>query len=101
MEKLEEILRAEENARRELSDARARARDVRKEAAAEADLILQSGARKAADAAAALRSKILLEADSQAAAIERDAEHELGRLVGVAERQLDTAVDDVVREVTG
>jgi vacuolar-type H+-ATPase subunit H len=101
VEKLDEILRAEESARHALVDARARARDMRREAAAEAELIAQAGSRKAAEDAGALRAKILTAADAEAAAAEREAEHQLGLLVRGAEQRLDAAVSAVVREITG
>ena len=101
MEKLDEILQAEESARRTVSDARERARDIRKEAMTEAELIKSSAARESADKSITLRKKILKDADAQAAVIERDAEAELGELLDVARGRFDEAAGLVVDELVG
>ena len=101
MEKLDEILRAEEAARHAVSDARERVRDIRKKALSEAELIKSSAVRETAEKAADLQKEILHEADSQAVGIEHDAETALGKMVYSAKERCDSAVALVVDELVG
>ena len=101
MEKLEQILHAEESARRILADAKARSRDIRKESLAEAELVVASAARSAIDEAAAKRAQVLRDAEAEAAGVERDAESELAGVVARAEGRIADAAAAVVAKLVG
>lgn len=101
MEKLEQILRAEESARRTVGDAKHRARDIRKESVAEAELIATAAARKAKDETSARRATILSAADAEVATVERDAEAELASMVSEAEGRIADAAAAVVAKLVG
>ncbi len=101
MEKLEQIMRAEESARRAASDAKDRAREIRKQAGAEAELVEAAALRNGSEQAASLRVEILREADAAAAEEERAAEAELAKVVQRAEEDLDAAADALVSAVKG
>jgi len=101
MEKLEQIMRAEESTRRALTEAREHARSIRKEAAAEAELIVASGMREAEGEAVEVRASILREADAHAAEQEQAAETRLADVVQQAEAAFDDAVDALVHHVSG
>ncbi|MDZ4177675.1 MAG: hypothetical protein U1E29_00345 [Coriobacteriia bacterium] len=101
MQKLEEILHAEEASRRAVDEARAHARDLLKEARAEAALIAVEADSELTKQAAALRAAALQDAYAAAAVIEREAETELDRVVRHAESRYAAAVDAVTDVMAG
>lgn len=101
MEKLEAIIDTEESARHAVSEARARARAIKKDAIVEAERAAARVDTEAAQRIAAARTKILKEAGARAAEIEREAEHELADVVSSAESRLDAAVRAVVTDLIG
>ncbi len=101
MEKLEHILRAEEEAREALDDARARLVAIKRDAAAEAGRMTASAEKEAAHEATALRTRILDKADAGIVAIEREEETKLSSLLSGAESRVSDAVEAVLRELTG
>jgi vacuolar-type H+-ATPase subunit H len=92
MEKLEEILHAEERARHAVADARVRAREMRIEAAAEAELIMTAAQREAAEEAATIAATIMRQADAEAARIAADSENELAEFLRATEVRIERAV---------
>ena len=101
MEKLEQIMRAEESARRAASSAKDRAREIRKQAGAEAELAEAAVRRDGSEQAALLRAEILREADAVAVEKERAAEVQLDKTVQRAEEDLTAAADALVAAVKG
>ncbi len=101
MEKLEEIFRAEENARHVAGEARDRAREIRAEGQAESELLLRASIRDASAQADTARAAVLREAEGAAASIERDAEAELAHLVARAETRIPSAVERALRDLVG
>lgn len=101
MERLEEILHAEERARRTLSEARERASEIRREAVTEAERILGVSAREAQAEAETLEASVLNEADGEAARIAGHGETLLGEALARAESRFDDAVSAVVRTAVG
>lgn len=101
MQKLEEILHAEDLARHAVAEAREQAQTILRDAAAEADLVTTSAKRKAAEKARKLHEKTLAAAEKDARAIESEAEAERSALVSRAEQRLPQAIDALVRELTG
>ncbi|MFU8890408.1 MAG: hypothetical protein ACNA76_01935 [Anaerosomatales bacterium] len=92
MEKLEEILHAEERARHAVADARVRAREMRIEVAAEAEMIMTAARREAAEEAATVAAAILREADAAAARIAADSENDLAEFLRRTEVRIEAAV---------
>ncbi len=101
MEKLEEILHAEERARHVVAEARVRAREMRIESASEADLIMTVAGREAAEEAATEAAAIMREADSEAARIAADSETELAEFLRNAEARIPRAVQAALDELGG
>ncbi len=101
VEKLEEVLRAEEAARHTLSSARERAAEVRREAAVEAELMVDTVVREATAEAETLAGAILREADVEAARIIAHGEAHIGEVLATAEMRFESAVDAAVRTVAG
>jgi len=101
VEKLEEILKAEEAARHALSSARERAAEIRREAATDAELITGTAVRDATAEAETLASGILREAEAEAARIIAHGETSLGEVLATAESRFEMAVDAAVRSVEG
>jgi vacuolar-type H+-ATPase subunit H len=101
MQKLEEILHAEETSRRAVDDARTRARELLKEARSEAALIAVEADRELTKQATALRGAALRDAGAEAAVIEHEAEAELDRVVRHAESRYAAAVDAVTDVLAG
>jgi vacuolar-type H+-ATPase subunit H len=92
MEKLEQILRAEERARHVVAEASVLAREMRIDAAAQAGLIMTAAQREAAEEAASITAAIIREADAEAARIAADSENELAEFLRVTEVRIERAV---------
>ncbi len=101
MEKLEEILRAEEDARRALREAHDHVAEIGRQAALDVERIHAEAKTTARHEVSALRSSILRVADEEASSIASQAEHALGELVRSAEFRVGTATATVVAEITG
>ncbi|MBA4370003.1 MAG: hypothetical protein C0418_00280 [Coriobacteriaceae bacterium] len=101
MDKLESILRAEEDARQALGDAQSRAAGILAQATAEADLVRREAQRQAAEEAARLREDALADARADAARIgEKDATA-VDELRAAGEKALPEAIAAAVRELVG
>lgn len=101
MEQLESILRAEEASRRVIGHAHAHARDLLREARAEAELIAVEADRATAEQADAIRTKVRREAEIAVHGIDREAEAELDRVVRQSESRFEDAVQAVVDALAG
>lgn len=101
MEKLEEILHAEERARHAVADARVRAREMRIEATADAERIMIAAGREAAEEAAAVTGAIVREAESEAARVTAASEKDLARFVRDAESRMEPALGAAIDELVG
>jgi len=101
MEKLEEILHAEERARHAVADARTKARDLRLEAAADAERIMVAARSEAAEEAAAVTGAILREAESEGARVTAASEKDLARFVREAESRMEPALRAVIDDLVG
>jgi len=99
MQKLEEIMHAEDSARHRLVDAREQAQQIAKEAVAEAQLVRASVKREAAEAALAAREATVAEAEREADAIRAEADVQLGSLLVAAESRVPRAIEAVSREL--
>jgi len=99
MEKLEEILRAEEKARHVVGDARIRARELRVDTAAEIELIMTAAGREAADEGASVTGSILREADAEAARLAAGSESALADFLRSAEVHLGEALQAALDEL--
>lgn len=93
MEKLEQILHAEETARHTVVDARERAAAIEAEAKAEAALLKQQASREATENAARIYDEALVAARADAADIDAAAAVALERDLGVAAKAKPRAVD--------
>ncbi len=100
MQKLEEILHAEDSARYRLADAREQAQQIAREATAEAELIREESKREAAAEAALARELIVSEAGAKAESIRADAEQQLRSMLQAAEARTTRATEAVARELT-
>lgn len=96
MEKLETILHAEEASRRAISNARAHARELIKEARIEAELTAVEADRETAEQIAQIRARVLRESEITVGEIEREAQAEFNRVIQQAESRFAGAVDAVV-----
>jgi len=101
MEKLEEILHAEERARHVVADAKVRAREMRIESATEAELIMTAAQREAAEQAATEAAAIMREAEAEAARIAADSENELAEFLRKTEARIPRAVQAALDELSG
>lgn len=101
MEKLEEILHAEERARHIVADARVRAREMRIESASDAELITTAAGREAAEEAATEAAAIMRDAESEAARIAAHSENELAEFLRGAESRMPRAVQAAFDELGG
>ncbi|MDY0087710.1 MAG: hypothetical protein RBS78_04085 [Coriobacteriia bacterium] len=99
MEKLEEILRAEEQARHALADAKTRARELRIEAASEAEVLIAQAGREGSQQAAVVTDAIMREAEAEAGRIEAASGDELAEFLQVAQSRLPDAVHAVLDEL--
>ena len=99
MQKLEEILHAEDSAHTRLIEAREQAAKIASEAVAEAQLVRVSAKREAAEAAAMQREAVLAQAHKQSAQISADAEDRLRTLMESAESRVSHAAQVVAREL--
>lgn len=99
VEKLEGILRAEEDARHLLREARDHAAEIARHAAAEAETIHSEARTDATRRIAAERTALMDSAADEAAQIAAKAERRLGAVVRAAEARIDQAVDAVVTEI--
>jgi vacuolar-type H+-ATPase subunit H len=100
MEKLEEILRAEEDARHLLHEAQDHAAEIERQAYADVERINTEAKASARRELAAVRKKVLASADEEAARIASHAERELGDVVRAADSRVDEAIEAVVSEIT-
>lgn len=101
MEKLETILQAELASQKALEAARSHARDLIKQARAQAELVALEAERKTAGQIEELTHRILGEARAEADSIAIGAEAELGRLVQQAEKRFEPAVRAVAEALRG
>ena len=101
MEKLEEILHAEDRARHAVAAAKVRAREMRIEAAADAEIIRTAALREAAEEAATVAAAIMRDADNEAARISADSEGELAEFLRGAESRKDRAARAALDELGG
>jgi vacuolar-type H+-ATPase subunit H len=101
VQKLEEILHAEDSARDALAEAREAAGTIEREAAAEAELARASSKREATVQAAAEHETILSAAREQAEVITATGQRELEQLLRAAEARAGRATEIVARELTG
>ena len=101
MQKLEEILHAEDSARHRVAEARDEAERIVRESAAEADLVRASAKRQAAEQAQAEREVVLSGARADAERIRTDAEAQLKTILSTAEDCVQAAVRAVAQELMG
>ncbi len=101
MQKLEEILRAEEVARHALVDARERAAALLREAEGEANALIENSVAQATEKADALRAAALESADRGAIEIRLQAAQRLDAQMAAARGRLDEVVQRVTRELVG
>lgn len=101
MEKLQEILRAEEEALRVVRDAQERAAEIERRAVDDAVRIHAEAMTSARQDLAALRVKILRDADDEAARVTERSEREFSWLARSAEARVDEAIAIVVAEIRG
>jgi len=101
MEKLDEILRAEENARHTLADAHARAVLTGEQARAEAALALEQAKRESEARAAEIRDAALGEARADADAIASASATELEDTIRAARDRKPAAVQAALEELVG
>lgn len=101
MEKLEEILHAEERARHAVADARVKAREMRIEAAADAERIMIAAGREAAEEAAAITGAVLREAEAEGARVTAASEKDLAEFVRHAEDRIERALRAALDELGG
>ena len=101
MEKLDEILRAEENARHTLTDARARAVDTRENARVEAAAMLEQAKRESEARAVGIRESALGEAGTDADAIASASAAKLDDTIRAARDRKPGAVKAALEELVG
>lgn len=101
VEKLEQILHAEEQARRALADAKVRARTLRGQAATDAEQVIAAAGREASEKAATATDAIMRDANAEATRIEAQSQEELVEFLKDAERRLPDAVRAVLGELEG
>lgn len=101
MQKLEEILAAEEQARRIVADARQRAEALVREAEAEARQLVSSAADEVAREASALRDAVLDEARAAAGGVVQDSVREAEAVFARARTRMDEAVTKVLERLQG
>ena len=99
MQKLEEILHAEDAARYRLAEAREQVDQIAREAAAEAELIHTSSKRETAVAAVARREVVIAEAEARADVANAEAVRELEATIALAKTRMTQATDMIVREL--
>lgn len=101
MQKLEEILHAEEAARHAVASARERADEILREALSEARRVMNSGHDEAVAEAERIREERRAAARAEAEALHRSADEEIEVTVSRARARLDGAVASAVRELVG
>lgn len=99
MEKLEEILHAEERARHAMAESKVRAREMRIEAAGYAERTMIAASREAVDDAAVITAAILREADAEEARVAAASERELAEFVRYAESRMEHALRAAIDEL--
>lgn len=101
MEKLETIVHAELASQKALEAARTHARDLVKQAKAQAELVVLEAERETAGQIEELTLRIRREAQATADSIAIEAEAELDRLIRHAEKEFEPAVRAVVKALRG
>lgn len=99
MQKLEEIMHAEDSARYRLAEAQGQAQQIAQQAAAEAQLVRASAKREAAEAALATLETAVAQAEREADTIRTEADAQLGSLLKAAENRVPRAIAAVSREL--
>jgi len=101
MEKLETIVHAELASQKAIEASRSHARDLIKQAKAQAELVVLEAERETAGQIEELTRRILEEARAEAESITMKAEAELEHLIQHAEKEFEPAVRAVVKALRG
>jgi hypothetical protein len=101
VDKLEEILAAEEQATKTVEAGREEARKIRAAADAAGTALREQSAENAAAESRSLRVRVLEKAGSEAAAVESGAAERLETSLGAARARLDAAAGEIVKELAG
>lgn len=99
MDRLDQILHAEERSSNTVESARDQARSLLREARAESELVLETAGREAREAATLARSRVLSDAERDAEALRGAEASKMRSLIEAAESRVDETVSSLVREM--
>jgi len=99
MEKLEQIMHAEEHARKAVETARERAASIVREAKVESQLAVSQAEREAAEETAAVRGRLITEAQEQAERLSQEHAVRMRNEMAKAEERIASTADTIAAEL--